>query len=110
MVDPVVVGGQLIGLAVQRKFRPADAVGIPAHQGPQGLAVGPVGLQRVEAQEDVHRLARPIRDAEGLERAAEGDDLAGERPGGQRVELDGRTVRHCAERNGNRHGNTLFPI
>ena len=72
--------------------------------------MGPVGLQAVKAQEHVHGLPRPVWDPEGLEGAAEGDDAAGQGPGGQGVELYGSTVRHKAEGDGRRHENTFFLV
>jgi len=108
VVDPVFVGGQGAGLAVQGEFRPANAVGEAAYQSPQKLVLSPICLQAVKTQEHIHGSALPVRNLKELERTAEGDDAAAEVSGAQGIELYHFSVRHDAEGNGRRHRNSLF--
>ena len=108
VVDPIIVCGQGIGFSVQGELRPADPVGVPAHQGPQRFAVGEIRLQSIKAKKHIHGLARPVRDPKGVKGAAESDDAASQRPRRQRVKFYGRAVRRSAEGDGMRHGNTFF--
>ena len=72
--------GPLVGLQrhpppVDEAGGPGDAVGVPPHSGPQVAAADLVVLHPVEAQHHVHRPARPVRDPEGPQGRAEGDDF-----------------------------------
>ena len=55
-----VVGGQGIGLAVQRELALGDAVGVAAGDGPEEGMSGKVVLERIQRQGDVGQVALPI--------------------------------------------------
>ena len=78
-VGPI-VGGQGVLHPVQGKPRPADAVGVPPHQGAHILVLRPVVLQGVEAQRHIHRISVSVWDNQRAHRAAVGDDLAAQPP------------------------------
>ena len=73
-----VVGFQLVGLAAEGKFRVLDAVGIAAHGGAQVFILALIGIQSIIAQGHIHHLALLVRNIQGDEGSAVGEEGAGE--------------------------------
>ena len=92
-----VVGRQGILPPAQGEAGPADAVGHPAHQGPQILILPPVVLQTVKAQRHIHGRSAPAGHCEGAHRPPIGQDPGGEPAAAQRDLLHLCPVRHRAE-------------
>ena len=69
------VGDQGDPASVDETAGPRDPVGVPAYHGAYVAAVGLVGLHRVVAQDHVHRLSVPVRDPQGPQGRAVGEDL-----------------------------------
>lgn len=95
------VGGQGIGLSVQLKGGPADAVSHPPHQGPEVLVLLLIVLQGLTAQDDVPAAAGG-GDGEGTEDAAVGEHLGGIAPRPERPDVHQAPVR-CGPEGGFRH-------
>src|SRR5690606_35325173 len=89
----VVVDGKLVLLAVQCEAAACDAVRIAAGDTAEVGAQGDVVVEVVEAQRDVGEGAVPVRDRDGLEDTAVGQDGDLYSVGvGESIELNGLTV------------------
>ena len=81
-----------------------DAVGVPAHQGPQVAAVVLIFRQGVVAQHHVQRFSVPVRDTQGPDRGPEGQYLGFQRPPCQGPDLHGLSIPgHAEGRSRHRH-------
>ena len=104
-----VVGGELVGLAVEREFTLGNAVAVAPNQRPKvgvGLAESRalVAAHLVEAQNYITQLTRPVRHEQAGERAAEIADGSLQAVGvGEGVELHGGAGSGIAKRGAGGH-------
>ena len=93
-----VVGGELVGLAVERERRAADAIAVAADDGAEVRRVLHVVLDAVVAEDDVAERAGLVRHLQRHDDGAVvGDPHLDAVRVGQRVEIDGGAVGEGAE-------------
>ena len=105
-----VIGGQRVFRALQGEASTADTVGKPAHQRTDVLILTDIVLQGVKAQQDIHKAAIPIRDPQRPDRAAVGEDIAGEPARPQGVLFHGPAVRQDAKGGFHCHTHVSVPF